>query len=68
MKSKLIGKYAIIKGKPCEWGIIIDFDGNWYHLAWCGDCNLVPVFERDELIIPRKTPEWALDTMHNLGF
>lgn len=61
MQSKLIGRYADIKDRPGEWGIIIDYDGDWYYLAWCGDVDVVPVFCRDELHIPRKAPAWVSD-------
>lgn len=59
--SKLVGRFAYIKGRPGEWGVIVDYDGDWYHLAWCGDASSLLVYNRNELHVPRKAPAWASD-------
>ena len=55
--SKLIGKIANIPsfdGKfNCDWGRIIAFDGEYYHIAFADDRNDVQIFTRDEIRIPR---------------
>ncbi len=35
-----------------EWGIIKDFDGEYYHVAIANGNNL-PIFERNQIRIPR---------------
>lgn len=63
-KSKLIGRYVDIKKGNCwsegDWGIIVDYDGDWYHLAYCGDLDDIPVFTRDEFRVPRNPSEQEL--------
>ena len=55
--SKLIGKIANIPsfdGKFYgDWGRIIAFDGEYYHIAFADDRNDVQIFTRDEIRIPR---------------
>ena len=56
-KSKLIGKIVDIldaNGRPtCEWGTIIDFDGEYFHIAFANDPNCVPIYSRDEFRVVR---------------
>lgn len=53
----LIGKKVIITSRDSwvydQWGTIIDFDGDSYHIALYDDKNLVLVFYRDEFRVPR---------------
>ena len=56
-ENKLIGKIAGIPsfdGKfHGDWGRIVAFDGEYYHIAFAEDMNDVQVFTRDEIRIPR---------------
>ena len=65
-KSKLVGKYVSMKGNSsdwstCDWGVIVDYDGDWYHLAMYGDLDFIPVFTRDEFRVPMNPSEWELE-------
>ena len=57
MKSKLIGKRVIITDKESvyfgEWGIIDDFDGDYYTVRIANDFKSLPVFQRNEFRVPR---------------
>ena len=49
--SSNTGREATIKVGPCrgEWGIIKDYDGEFYHIAlWGGDDSLL-IFEPSEV-------------------
>ena len=56
--SNLIGKKAYIIDKDSfyynEWGIIKDFDGEYFYIAIANDINSMPIFTRDEIRIHRK--------------
>ena len=58
MKSKLIGKRAIITDPESiyhgEWGIIDHFDGECYHIKIANGSDSVPMFDRNQFRIPRK--------------
>ena len=54
MKHDMIGRTATIKARPWEWGTIVDFDGEYYHVAIYGDTSTALVFTRDEIRISRK--------------
>lgn len=55
---KNIGKKCYITNKDSiyygEWGIIKAFDGEYYHVAIADGKSSLPIFERDEIRIPRK--------------
>lgn len=59
MRSRLIGKRAYIIDKDSvyygEWGIISHFDGECYHIKIANGNNGMPVFDRDQIRIPRTT-------------
>lgn len=59
MMDGMIGQMVYIKDKESiylnYWGIIVDFDGDCYHVAMMNDKTNVAVFERKQLHIPRKT-------------
>ena len=63
MKSKLIGKMAVITDKESfycgEWGIIDSFDGDWYYIKIAGGTagQPDPVFDRDQFKVPMKQSE-----------
>lgn len=58
MDSKLIGKIAFITDKDSmyygEWGTIVDFDGDLYHIAIANGMDSIPVFGRKEFRVRRK--------------
>lgn len=58
MKSKLIGKRAIITDPESiyhgEWGIIDFFDGECYHIKIANGSDSIPIFDRDQFKVPRK--------------
>lgn len=55
--SKLIGKKCYIVNQDSiyygEWGIIQHYDGECYHIAIADGKDSLPIFERDEIRIPR---------------
>ena len=54
MKKQLEnGTVVNIKGRTGEWGRVIDFDGEYYHVAFCDDKQNVLIFERSELRVSR---------------
>ena len=57
MKSSLIGKKVTITDELSihygDWGVIVDFDGDYYYVAMFGDESDVPVFLRDEFKVSR---------------
>lgn len=58
MKSKLIGKRAIITDPESiyfgEWGIIADYDGDVYYVKIANGNDAQPIFDRDQFKVPRK--------------
>jgi hypothetical protein len=58
---KNIGKKCYIKVKTSicygEWGIIKHFDGECYHVAIANGKTSFPIFDRDQIKIPRKQNE-----------
>lgn len=56
---KLVGKRVIITDKESiyfgEWGIIDYFDGECYGVRIANGSDSVPVFDRDQFKVPRKT-------------
>lgn len=58
-KSKLIGKKAYITDhESCyfgEWGIIADYDGDFYYIKIANYEDAIPVFGRDQFRVPRQT-------------
>ena len=52
-----IGREATVKARDSfhygDWGIIVDFDGDYFHIAIFGDDKDVCVFARDEIKIER---------------
>ena len=54
---KLIGKKAFVINRDSiyygEWGVIKDFDGEVYYLAIANGTGAMPIFDRDELRVPR---------------
>ena len=57
MSKKDIGKKCYITDKESiyfgEWGIIKDFDGEYYYVAIADGKSTLPVFGRSEIRIPR---------------
>jgi ribosomal protein L21E len=57
MKSKLIGKKVYITDPESiyhgEWGEIMDYDGEVYHIAIAQGKTWV-IFDRDQFRVPRK--------------
>lgn len=55
---EVMGKRCYIKDKESiyfdEWGIIKCFDGELYHVAIANGSDSMPVFNREQLSIPRK--------------
>lgn len=49
----LIGKIVNIKGRPGDWGRVLDFDGEYYHVAFCDDKDNVLIFTRDEISVQK---------------
>ena len=53
-----VGKKCYITNKDSiyfgEWGIIKHFDGEYYHVAIANGTDTLPIFERDEIRIPKK--------------
>ncbi len=54
----MIGRRVYIKNRDSiyfnDWGIVVDYDGKYYHVAIFNDKNCTVIFERNELHIPRK--------------
>ena len=51
-KSKLIGKRVFFKGdKDGNFGVIIDYTGKHYIVAFCGDVNDCFVCTRNEIVV-----------------
>lgn len=44
-------KYSIFNG---EWGVIKDFDGEYYHIAIANGALTLCIFTRKDIRIPRK--------------
>ena len=59
MASKLIGKIAHITDKDSiyfgEWGVIDYFDGEVYYIKIANGGDSVPVFDRDQFKVPRRS-------------
>lgn len=57
-KSKLIGRRVYIPdqdGKHCgDWGIVVGYDGEYYHIAFAGDKNNTLIFVRSEIHVARE--------------
>ena len=57
-EPKCIGKFAFITDPDSiyyrEWGEIMDFDGDVYHIAIAQDSKSTVVFDRDQFRVPRK--------------
>ena len=53
-----IGKFCYITDQLSifhgDWGIIKDFDGEFYHVAIANGALTLPIFKRNEIRIPRK--------------
>ena len=56
--ANLIGKMVVLKdwdGKICgDWGIVTDYGGEYYWIAFCGDRNDIKPYDRKEFVVPRK--------------
>lgn len=48
------GTRVTIKARPWDWGKVIDFDGEYYHVAIFDDMDSVLIFERSEISVPRR--------------
>jgi hypothetical protein len=54
--SKLIGRRVYFQdwyGDWNEWGIVVAYDGEYYHVAHAGDERTTLVFARNEIRVPR---------------
>lgn len=59
MSKSIIGEVVTIKKNIDSWaagesGIVMAFDGEYYHIAITGDTKTQLVFERSEFTLPRK--------------
>lgn len=55
-KSKLIGREVLFRnwdGEWNDWGIVIGYDGDYYHVAPAGDKNVSIVLARNEMRVRR---------------
>lgn len=56
-KSKLIGRRVYIPDERGQfwgdWGIVIGYDGEYYHIAFAGDEKHTLVFTRSEIHVTR---------------
>lgn len=56
---KYIGKYVTITNKDSmycgEWGRIVHYDGEYYHVAIANDSKNSVIFDRDEFKISRSS-------------
>ena len=56
-KSKLIGKRVHIPDERGQflgdWGIVIGYDGEYYHVAFAGDENNTLIFKRSDIHVSR---------------
>lgn len=57
MSSTLIGKKVDLKDWDgrlcCDWGIVKDYDGEYYWIAFAGDDNDVKPYVRNEFVVRR---------------
>lgn len=57
MKTTLIGKKVDITNKESiyfgEWGVVKDFDGDYYFIAIANGTDSLPVFYRNEFKVVR---------------
>ena len=57
MSSNIIGKKVTITDNLSvffkDWGIVKDFDGEYYHIAIFNDSYVMPIFTRDEFKIDK---------------
>lgn len=58
MESKLIGRKVYITDPESiycgEWGTIVHYDGECYHIAIANGHHFYPIFDRDQFRVPRK--------------
>lgn len=58
MKSKMIGKLVYITDPESiyfgEWGEVMHYDGEVYHIAVAQGKNSLVIFNRDQFRVPRK--------------
>ena len=56
-ESKLIGKKVYISDEHGrhmgDWGLVIGYDGEYYHIAFAGDSNNTLVFKRNEIRVAK---------------
>lgn len=66
-EDRLIGKYTRIIDKDSfhynEWGIIKSFDGEYYHVAHTGGNDVMLIFNRDQLRVPRDQEKFKKGVM-----
>ena len=57
-ESRMIGKVAFVTDTESiyrgEWGIIDHYDGECYHLKIANGSGAMPMFDRDQLYVPRQ--------------
>lgn len=57
-RSKLIGRRVYIpddSGKHWgDWGIVVGYDGEYYHVAFAGDQKNTLIFKRSEIRVTRQ--------------
>lgn len=53
MKTKLIGKIVYLKSNLSDWGIVLNYDGECYYVAYCGAKENTMYLSRDEFTVPR---------------
>lgn len=55
--NKLIGKQVTITAKDSiyrgEWGIVMDYDGEYFYIAIAGDKASMPIFSRNEFKVKK---------------
>ena len=68
MENNLLGKVVNIKKNndswyAGEWGIIVSFDGDYYHIAmWAGDD--LPIFRRNEFTLHKSQWYYGYEEHH----
>lgn len=63
MSVSLVGRTVTIKANDVQnagnWGIVRNFDGDYYHIAIFGDLSTTLIFDRSQFTVTRKSKEKA---------
>jgi len=58
--EKLIGSVVYVKPMYNEWGVVVDYDGDVYHIAMWNDRSSVPIFDRKDFTVPNLKNQMVL--------